>query len=88
MMKTLTLHCEIPPNREVNIKVPDEVPLGPAEVVIVIASPAEATREPAGTAGDMLRSPLFGLWADREDIGDSVEYARQLRARAEQRNHG
>ncbi|MBS1251646.1 MAG: hypothetical protein MAG451_00679 [Anaerolineales bacterium] len=87
-MKTLTLHCEISPSREINIKVPDEVPLGPAEVVIVIASPAEAIRESAGTAGDMLQSPLFGLWADREDIGDSVEYARQLRTQAEQRNHG
>jgi hypothetical protein len=26
-----------------------------------------------------------GLWADREDIGDSLEYARQLRREAEHR---
>lgn len=71
MVKTLALRIEIPPGREINIKVPDEIPLGPAEVIVVIASP-EAPPEPAGTAGDMLRSPLFGLWSDRDDIGDSV----------------
>jgi hypothetical protein len=36
-------------------------------------------------AGDLLRSPLFGLWKDREDIGDSVEFARKLRTEAEYR---
>jgi hypothetical protein len=40
------------------------------------------------TAGDLLRSPLFGLWKDREDIGDSVEFAHKLRTEAEHRRHG
>lgn len=30
---------------------------------------------------------LIGDWADREDIGDSVEYARNLRKQAETRSH-
>jgi hypothetical protein len=39
------------------------------------------------TAGDLLRSPLFGLWKDREDIVDSLEFARKLRTEAEQRGY-
>lgn len=37
------------------------------------------------TAQQLLVSGLIGLWSDREDIGDSVEYARQLRTQAQQR---
>jgi hypothetical protein len=39
------------------------------------------------TAADLLRSPLFGIWKDRTDIEDSVEYARKWRTKAEQRRH-
>ena len=40
------------------------------------------------TAGDLLQSELVGLWSDRTDIEDSVEFARQLRQQAErQREH-
>ena len=37
------------------------------------------------TARDLLQSELVGLWADRDDIGDSLSFARQLRRQAEQR---
>lgn len=37
------------------------------------------------TARDLLQSGLVGLWADREDIGDTQEFARRLRREAEQR---
>ena len=30
---------------------------------------------------------VLGAWADRSDIHDSVEYARTLRAKAENREH-
>ena len=40
------------------------------------------------TARDLLQSDLVGLWSDRTDIEDSVEFARQLRRQAEhQRGH-
>ena len=42
---------------------------------------------PGGTLGDLVASPLWGLWSDRTDLGDSPAFARQLRARAEQRPH-
>jgi len=37
------------------------------------------------TARDLLRSGLVGLWADREDIKDSLSFARRLRQQAEHR---
>ena len=49
------------------------------------------TREPESsakprTAQDMLQSELVGLWADRDDITDSLGFARQLRRQAEYRH--
>lgn len=37
------------------------------------------------TAQDLLESKLVGLWVDRGDIEDSVEFARRLRREAEHR---
>ena len=84
-MKTIACKVVIPTDRQLHISVPEDVTLGPAEVVVVIVP--EAMPEKRGTAGDLLRSPLLGIWKDRTDIGNSVEYARKLRAKAEQRSH-
>jgi hypothetical protein len=35
------------------------------------------------TAGELLTSPLVGMWRDRTDLGDSSELARRLRAELE-----
>lgn len=37
------------------------------------------------TARQLLHSELIGLWEDRDDIGDSPAYARQLRKQAQHR---
>jgi hypothetical protein len=37
------------------------------------------------TAQDLLQSGLVGLWANRDDIGDSTDFARSLRRKAEHR---
>jgi hypothetical protein len=34
---------------------------------------------------DLLNSDLVGMWADREDIGDTLTFARKLRYEAEHR---
>jgi len=34
--------------------------------------------KPVMTLGDLLDSGLVGMWADRDDIGDSTEFARTL----------
>jgi hypothetical protein len=79
MVKTINLSTEVPPNREVRITLPTDVPLGPADIVVVIASRAAASTR---TLGDLLRSEFFGMWRSRPDIGDSAEFARRLRAEA------
>lgn len=84
-MRTITSKMVIPEDRQLHIAVPEDVPPGPAEIVLVIAPEVTAGRNL--TAGELLRSPLFGLWRDRTDIEDSLEYARKLRAKAEQRWH-
>jgi len=83
---TLVVRANILPDRSVCIRVPDSVPLGPANITLVITSEQKGTHEPDGTAAELAHSPLFGLWADRTDITDSVTYARELRALAARRN--
>ena len=38
------------------------------------------------TGAEILNSELMGLWADRDDIGDSVAFAEELRRKAERRD--
>jgi hypothetical protein len=37
------------------------------------------------TARELLSSELVGIWADRDDIGDTLTFARYLRQQAERR---
>ena len=79
MVTTFSLTTNILPDREVRFKVPDGVPLGPAEIVIVVAPSAAAT---VRTLGDLARSEFSGMWRERTDIGDSIDFAHRLRAEA------
>ncbi len=79
MIRTIHLTTEIPPDREVRLVLPPDVPVGPAEVVVQVTSPAPSK---VSTLGDLARSEFFGLWRDRADIGDGAEFARRLRAEA------
>lgn len=51
--------------------------MGPAEIVLVVSSPVPAKNR---TLGDFATSEFFGMWRDRTDIIDSVQFARQLRS--------
>jgi len=46
---------------------------------------ARISPEKSITGTELAKSGFAGLWEDRTDIGDSVEYARQLRRQAETR---
>lgn len=59
-----------------------ELPEGAQVIVVVVRRDGE---QKALTLGDLLESPLVGMWADREDITDGAEFARQLRERASRR---
>jgi hypothetical protein len=37
-------------------------------------------------ASDLLKSGLVGVWSKRQDIGDSIVFARELRAQAQTRS--
>jgi hypothetical protein len=76
MVKTLNLNTDIPVDRELRIVLPPDVPIGPAEIVLVVASSSPA---PARTLGTLLHSEYFGMWRDRTDITDSLEFAQGLR---------
>ena len=45
-----------------------------------------ATQKKILTANELLKPTIVGMWADRDDIGDSVEFARTLRSRAQRRS--
>ncbi len=51
---------------------------------LIVKTEKDETPKP-GTLGDMLTSGLIGLWKDRSDIGDSIEFAHRLREEAEHR---
>jgi hypothetical protein len=82
-VKTVSIKTTIPADHRLVVEVPPEIPAGPAEVVVTALAPGEAG--PAWTLGDLLGSGLVGLWSDRKDIQDSVEFARALRKAAEGR---
>ncbi len=81
------MRTDILPDRKLRIRVPGDVPVGPAEIVLTITPERETTIEPMGTAAELAHSPLFGIWADRGDIEDSLTYARWLRSQAEKRSY-
>jgi len=77
MVTTLNLNADIPPNRELRITLPSDVPLGPAEIVLVVSSPAAVE---VSTLEELLNSEFFGMWKDRSDILDSAQFAQRLRS--------
>ncbi len=87
MVKTIILQTDISPQRVLQISLPEDVPAGPAEVVVVIATRQPIQADQGSTAADMAASPLFGLWGERTDLGDSQSYARKLRTQAERRDN-
>jgi hypothetical protein len=48
---------------------------------------APAAERPIVSGADLADSPLFGIWADRTDITDNHQFARELRKRAEHSRH-
>lgn len=81
MVKTLRVHAEVPPDREVRILLPADVPIGPAEITVVVVPDG---RERLPKLRDLARSEFFGMWAGRRDIDDS--FAVRLRETAWKRS--
>jgi hypothetical protein len=79
MIKTINLNAEIPLSRELNITLtlPSEIPVGPAEIAVTVSSPSQPK---ARTLADLARSEFFGIWRDRDDLKDSLGFAKMLRS--------
>ncbi len=58
---------------------------GQAVQIIVLPQPTTLPPRERLTVGRLRKSGLIGLWRDRDDIGDSSAYARQLREQAQRR---
>lgn len=79
-MNIVTVKGVITEDRHLRVEVPDDFPSGPVEVEI------RQSEIQGVSLGDLLNSDLVGMWEDRTDIEDSVEFARNLRRRASRRN--
>ena len=66
------------------LKVPRSIPPGEVEVIVLHAEPPERPRSRL-RGRDPNVHPAAGMWADREDIGDTVEFVSKLRRRLETR---
>lgn len=55
-------------------------------VELVVRTESDGSDRPALTADQLLATTLVGLWADRDDLGDSATFARQLREAAQRRD--
>jgi hypothetical protein len=82
MIKTVNLTAEVPLNRELHITLPADIPVGPADIVIVVSSPGHST----STLGQLADSEFFGMWRDRPDITNGAQFARDLRSKGWKRS--
>ena len=78
MTHTIRFETHIEADRRMEIVLPDEVELGSAQVTIQVVQ----HERKVSTAADLLASDIVGMYADREDIGDPVDFAHKLRERA------
>jgi hypothetical protein len=78
-MSSIILQGTITANGELEVELPPDLPPGPVEVEI------RMTQVEGVTLGELLDSGLVGLWANRTDIEDSLEFARFLRRQASRR---
>lgn len=79
MVRKIEISADVPADREMTIHLPDDVPVGPADIVVLVDSKSENGHS---TLGDLANSEFFGMWRDREDIGDSAVFAEKLRREA------
>jgi hypothetical protein len=82
-MKTLNINADIPANRELRITLPDDVPTGPAEIVVIV-SPGKCHGN--STFGALAESDFFGIWKDRQDVTDSIQFSQDLRSKGWKRS--
>lgn len=66
-----------------------DLPVGKRiQVRILVEDDDEEIDDEGISAQDLLNAPFIGVWADRDDIGDTVEFAEKIRRQWENRLDG
>jgi hypothetical protein len=84
-MRLLRLKATVTPERTLTLQIPEDVPTGPTEIIVVFA-PRETAPAAGRTLGDLRSSEFLGMWREREDLPDSPALARTLRERTWKRS--
>ncbi len=84
MMEAIRLHKTVEKDGEIVLtRLPRRK--GQSVEMIVLIDDVKSSTRPSLTAKQLRQSDLVGLWKDRDDIGESSDYARQLREQAQRR---
>lgn len=81
-MEAIRVQQTVKKNGELTIK---NLPVQKGQQVEVLLLFTPPSKRPRLTARQLLNSELIGLWKNRADITDSIQYARQLREQAQRR---
>jgi hypothetical protein len=83
-MDAIRVHAELQRDGELVLK---DLPWRRGQRVELIVLPESAgdSERKLMTARDLLESGLVGIWKDRDEIGDSSEFARGLREQVQRR---
>lgn len=89
----MTITLELPPDLEAKLTAEAVQSATPVDIYALnlieeglMADPSDF-KTGAEVVAYWMKHGLIGIWADREDIGDSIEYARKLRHQSETRSH-
>jgi hypothetical protein len=86
-MKRLIVKARVSSDGVLHLHLPIGQTEADTEVQVTVEAAASAPLGQQRTlhACDLLHSGLVGMWAERDDIGDSREFARRLREQAQTR---
>jgi len=84
-MVTLNLTSNVQ-DHILKIKLPDDIPMGLVDVVLVLSPRKNNKKNKKCTLGDLAKSPYIGMWKDRADIKNTSDFAANLRERAWRRS--
>jgi hypothetical protein len=73
-------------NHRLELTVPHSMPPGEVEVIVLSPVPSEASISQTRRLNPNSH-PAAGMWADRSDLSDSVEFVSSLRRRLETRHN-
>jgi hypothetical protein len=85
-MIAVKLKGTVTKDHRLELTIPPSVP--PGEVEVIVLHPEPSGPRVRGHKQAATFHPAAGMWADREDIGDTVTFVSQLRQRLETRHDG